>query len=103
MVLGLIPDCDLSEVSSAGNAAGTGAKISLLDKESRKNLEAQVRKIEKIETAVEPSFQEEFVAAMAIPHQSDDFGNLARVFKLPIQSKQSSGTKKRKRRVKRVK
>ena len=103
MVLGLIPDCDLSEVSSAGNAAGTGAKISLLDKESRKNLEAQVRKIEKIETAVEPSFQEEFVAAMAIPHQSDDFGNLARVIKLPIQSKQSSGTKKRKRRVKRVK
>ena len=103
MVLGLIPDCDLSEVSSAGNAAGTGAKISLLDKESRKNLETQVRKIEKIETAVEPSFQEEFVAAMAIPHQSDDFGNLARVIKLPIQSKQSSGTKKRKRRVKRVK
>ncbi len=103
MVLGLIPDCDLSEVSSAGNAAGTGAKISLLDKESRKNLETQVRKIEKIETAVEPSFQEEFVAAMAIPHQSDDFVNLARVIKLPIQSKQSSGTKKRKRRVKRVK
>ena len=103
MVLGLIPDCDLSEVSSAGNAAGTGAKISLLDKESRKNLETQVRKIEKIETAVEPSFQEEFVAAMAIPHQSDDFVNLARVIKLPIQSKQSSDTKKRKRRVKRVK
>ncbi len=103
MVLGLIPDCDLNEVSSAGNAAGTGAKINLLDKESRNNLESQVRKIEKIETAVEPSFQEEFVAAMAIPHQSDDFANLAKVFRLPAQSKQSNGTKKRKRRTKRVK
>jgi uncharacterized 2Fe-2S/4Fe-4S cluster protein (DUF4445 family) len=30
MVLGLIPDCDLSRVSSAGNAAGTGALIALL-------------------------------------------------------------------------
>ena len=27
MVLGLYPDCDLSRVSSAGNAAGTGALI----------------------------------------------------------------------------
>jgi uncharacterized 2Fe-2S/4Fe-4S cluster protein (DUF4445 family) len=31
MVLGMIPDCDLSQVRSAGNAAGTGARIALLD------------------------------------------------------------------------
>ena len=31
MVLGLIPDCSLSAVSAAGNAAGTGARIALLD------------------------------------------------------------------------
>ncbi|MDX1710460.1 MAG: ASKHA domain-containing protein, partial [Rhodovibrionaceae bacterium] len=30
MVLGLIPDCDLSKVYAAGNAAGTGARIALL-------------------------------------------------------------------------
>jgi len=35
MVLGLIPDCDLGEVASAGNAAGNGARIALLDKSSR--------------------------------------------------------------------
>jgi uncharacterized 2Fe-2S/4Fe-4S cluster protein (DUF4445 family) len=32
MVLGLIPDCDLARVQSAGNAAGTGARIALLNK-----------------------------------------------------------------------
>jgi len=68
MVLGLIPECDLTQVSSAGNAAGTGARICLLDKESRKLVEDQVRKVEKIETAVEARFQEHFVSSMSIPN-----------------------------------
>ena len=68
MVLGLIPECDLDSVSSAGNAAGTGARIALLDRQSRALIEQQVRDVEKIETAVEPRFQEHFVAAMGIPH-----------------------------------
>jgi uncharacterized 2Fe-2S/4Fe-4S cluster protein (DUF4445 family) len=68
MVLGLIPECDLEEVSSAGNAAGTGARIALLDRKSRGLIEQQVRAVEKIETAVEPRFQDHFVEAMAIPN-----------------------------------
>ena len=67
MVLGLIPECDLEQVSSAGNAAGTGARIALLDKRSRTLVEAEVRKVEKIETAIEARFQEHFVASMSIP------------------------------------
>ena len=102
MALGLIPDCLVDEVSSAGNAAGTGARVTLLDKESRNKLEGEVRKIEKIETAVEPSFQEEFVSAMAIPHKSDDFSNLAKVFNLPKPEQQVAVEQKRKRRRKRV-
>ena len=102
MALGLIPDCLVDEVSSAGNAAGTGARVTLLDKESRNKLEEEVRKIEKIETAVEPSFQEEFVSAMAIPHKSDDFSNLAKVFNLPKPEQQGAVEQKRKRRRKRV-
>ena len=102
MALGLIPDCLVDEVSSAGNAAGTGARVTLLDKDSRNKLEGEVRKIEKIETAVEPSFQEEFVSAMAIPHKSDDFSNLAKVFNLPKREQQGAGRQKRKRRRKRV-
>jgi len=82
-VLGMLPDCDLEQVSSAGNAAGTGARIALLDRRTRGLIETLVRRIEKIETAVEPKFQAEFVEAMAIPHASAPYPNLSRVVKLP--------------------
>lgn len=83
MVLGMIPDCKLQHVTSAGNAAGTGARIALLDKNSREELELLVRDVEKIETAVEPKFQEHFVDAMAIPHKTAAFVQLGHVVKLP--------------------
>jgi uncharacterized 2Fe-2S/4Fe-4S cluster protein (DUF4445 family) len=82
-VLGMLPDCDLDQVSSAGNAAGTGARIALLDRRTRGLIETLVRRIEKIETAVEPKFQAEFVEAMAIPHNSAPYPNLSRVVSLP--------------------
>ncbi len=83
MVLGLIPDCDLARVQSAGNAAGTGARIALLNKAARDEIEDVVRRIEKIETAVEPLFQQHFVEAMALPHKTADFVNLKKVVTLP--------------------
>ncbi len=83
MVLGLIPDCDLRNVSSAGNAAGTGALIALLSAEARREIEAVVRRVQKVETAVEPRFQEHFVDAMAFPHRTAPFRNLAQVVTLP--------------------
>jgi uncharacterized 2Fe-2S/4Fe-4S cluster protein (DUF4445 family) len=83
MVLGMIPDCTLAGVSSAGNAAGTGARIALLDQRSRRDIEALVRRVEKIETAVEPRFQEFFVEAMAIPHLNDPFVELQKEVTLP--------------------
>ncbi len=83
MVLGLIPDCDLARVRSAGNAAGTGALIALLSGAARTEIEGVVRRVEKIETAVEPRFQEHFVEAMAFPHKTAAFPNLARVVALP--------------------
>jgi len=87
MILGLIPDCDLSNVSSAGNAAGTGARICLLDKSSREIIVSKVSAIEKIETATEEKFQDYFVSAMAIPHKTDIFINLANVIELPEKTK----------------
>ena len=83
MVLGMIPDCVLSNVSSAGNAAGTGAVVALLDGSARKVIESRVRTIEKIETAVEPAFQDHFVRAMAIPNDLELFTELAKVVTLP--------------------
>ncbi len=83
MVLGMIPDAPLEQVSSAGNAAGTGARIALLDREARSLIENRVRQVEKIETAIEADFQRHFIAAMAIPHGSDRFSELAKVVALP--------------------
>ncbi|MFM9718820.1 ASKHA domain-containing protein, partial [Streptomyces galilaeus] len=62
--------------SSAGNAAGTGARIALLNLASRAEIEDVVKKIEKIETALEPAFQDHFVKAMAIPHKTAPFPHL---------------------------
>jgi uncharacterized 2Fe-2S/4Fe-4S cluster protein (DUF4445 family) len=83
MVLGMIPDCDLAKVNSAGNAAGTGARIALLDSRSRSTIEALVRRVEKIETAIEPRFQEHFVEAMAIPHKTAAYPHLRKAVDLP--------------------
>jgi len=83
MALGMIPDCELNHVAAAGNAAGTGARIALLNLSSRAEIERVVRGVEKIETAIEPRFQEHFVAAMAIPNKVDAFPNLAKAIALP--------------------
>ena len=83
MVLGMIPDCLFDRVKSAGNSAGTGARICLLNKGQRKRVEDIVRNIEKIETAIEPSFQNIFVKAMAIPHKTDPYEQLAAVVDMP--------------------
>jgi uncharacterized 2Fe-2S/4Fe-4S cluster protein (DUF4445 family) len=83
MVLGMIPDCDLFNVSSAGNAAGTGARIALLDSDSRTAIEQLVRRVEKIETAIEPKFQAHFVAAMGLPHSTEPYTQLRKVVTLP--------------------
>jgi uncharacterized 2Fe-2S/4Fe-4S cluster protein (DUF4445 family) len=83
MVLGMIPDCDLEQVSSASNAAGTGARIALLNRASRRDIERRVRQIEKVETAVDENFQHHFVSAMGIPHSSHAYPMLSRVVHLP--------------------
>jgi uncharacterized 2Fe-2S/4Fe-4S cluster protein (DUF4445 family) len=91
MVLGMIPDCPIEKVSSAGNAAGTGARIALLNAASRREIETVVREIEKIETAVEPRFQEHFVDAIAVPHKTALSPNLDALVTLPKVSFGQSG------------
>ncbi|WP_309085831.1 ASKHA domain-containing protein [Chelativorans sp.] len=83
MVLGLIPDCELENVSAVGNAAGTGARMALLNRDHRREIEETVRRIEKIETALEPKFQEHFVYAMALPNKVDPFPKLGQQVELP--------------------
>ena len=101
MVLGMVPDCALEHVTSAGNAAGTGARIALLDKRSRVEIEDVVRRIQKIETAVEPRFQEHFVEAMAIPHRSASYPHLEQVLSLPAPRRKEVEGRRSRRRVRR--
>ncbi|MFO1072941.1 MAG: ASKHA domain-containing protein [Geminicoccaceae bacterium] len=99
MVLGMIPDCPVAQVGSAGNAAGTGARIALLNQAARAEIEALVRRVEKVETAIEPRFQEHFVAAMAIPHRTDAYPHLAQAVTLPERKPaEAAGGERRRRR-----
>jgi uncharacterized 2Fe-2S/4Fe-4S cluster protein (DUF4445 family) len=98
LVLGLVPDCDPDRVTSAGNAAGTGARIALLDRGARREIESVVRRIEKIETAVEPRFQEHFVGAMSIPHDTDPYPSLAARVALPPRRVATPERERRRRR-----
>ncbi|HXV24528.1 MAG TPA: ASKHA domain-containing protein [Alphaproteobacteria bacterium] len=83
MILGMIPDCDLTRVTSAGNAASTGARIALLNRKARTEIERVVKQVEKVETAVEPRFQQHFVEAMAIPHKTAPYPHLRESVRLP--------------------
>jgi uncharacterized 2Fe-2S/4Fe-4S cluster protein (DUF4445 family) len=105
MVLGMIPDCDLDQVSSANNAAGTGARIALLNRASRGEIEKRARLIEKVETAVDENFQNHFVEAMGIPHSTQPSPSLSRVVDLPPAPEPgavSPGGRKRRRKRKRT-
>ncbi len=98
MVLGMIPDCALDKVTSAGNAAGTGARIALLNISARREIEKLVRDIDKVETAIEPRFQEHFVDATNIPHATAPFPQLNTIVDLPdVVFNTNSGGRRRRR------
>jgi uncharacterized 2Fe-2S/4Fe-4S cluster protein (DUF4445 family) len=100
LVLGMIPDCEPEHVTAAGNAAGTGARIALLNRSARTEIEQVVRRVEKLETAVEPRFQEHFVGAMGIPHRDAPYPRLATVVELPARwmIAEGGGARRRRRR-----
>ncbi len=83
LILGLVPDCAVAQVSAVGNAAGHGARIALVNRAAREEIAELARRIEKIETALDPDFQAEFVAAMALPHATDPYVALASTVSLP--------------------
>jgi uncharacterized 2Fe-2S/4Fe-4S cluster protein (DUF4445 family) len=84
MILGMVPDCPLDKVIAAGNSAGAGARMALLNIDQRQTIEETVRQIEKIETAVEADFQNHFVRAMAFPHKTDPYPCLSAAVTLPV-------------------
>lgn len=77
MVLGLIPDCDLENVFAVGNAAGDGARLALLNRQLRLKAVQLARSAKYVETPLESTFQDEFVAALNLPHTDHPFPHLA--------------------------
>jgi len=96
MILGMIPDCDLSKVTAVGNAAGDGARIALLNREQRIEAARLARWVIHVQTAVAANFQNEFVAALALPHASDPFPNLEGV--IPARSAEPQPRRSQRRR-----
>jgi uncharacterized 2Fe-2S/4Fe-4S cluster protein (DUF4445 family) len=76
MVLGMIPDCELSRVVSVGNSAGDGARIALLDRQQREEARRLARWTEYVGIALEPRFQDAFLEAIPLPHSLDAFPHL---------------------------
>ncbi|MCL4263104.1 MAG: DUF4445 domain-containing protein [Anaerolineae bacterium] len=96
MILGLIPDCDLARVTAVGNAAGDGARIALLNRAKRIEAQRVAKWVKYLETAVHPDFQDEFVAALHLPHARDPFPHLQEL--LPVTAVAGQLERKRRRR-----
>jgi len=98
MVLGLLPDCDLDRVEAAGNSAGTGALMALLSTSARGEVERVTAAIDKVETAIEPAFQEHFVQAMSFPHAQLPYPWLAERVQLPVATSTTARPARRRKR-----
>lgn len=88
IMLGLIPPVDPHVVRSVGNSAGTGAARMLLSMAQRHEMEQTVDEVTKIETAIEPRFQEHFVEALGFAFSPTPSAR---------ESRQSGGRRRRKR------
>ena len=83
LIIGLVPDIKVDSIISTGNSAGSGAIIALLNDSSRTEISKLVKKIKKIETAVEPSFQEHFVSGSIFPNEAKFFPELFNLVSIP--------------------
>ena len=79
MIIGMIPDSPLERVIAVGNAAGDGARIALLNKGRRVEAAQVARWTEHITSPLESEFQEQFVAALTLPHATHPFPYVQRI------------------------
>lgn len=66
--IGMYPEFQLKKVKVVGNAAGTGARMTLISRKAREIAEEISKKTEYLELAAEPSFQSEFFNSQYIPY-----------------------------------
>jgi len=76
LVMGLFPDCEIECIYGVGNAAGDGCRAALLNVQKRTEANWCSRNVEYLELTVEPTFEQDFMEAMQLPHMSDKFPHL---------------------------
>ena len=72
--------------------------MALLNRDYRREIEDTVTRIETIETALEPHFQQLFIDAMALPNKVDPFPKLSAAVTLPERKILSEGENEGRRR-----
>jgi len=65
--IGLVPDIKLSKIRSAGNTAGQGVKLCLLNQNKLKHVQRIAEKVEYLELSYMPDFNDEFIKQMSFP------------------------------------
>jgi uncharacterized 2Fe-2S/4Fe-4S cluster protein (DUF4445 family) len=91
MVIGMIPDADLSKVFTVGNSAGDGARIALLNRTQREEARRLARWVDYVAVALEPRFQDAFVEALPLPHRHDAFPHLADILDAAANRRRARG------------
>lgn len=76
LVMGLFPDCEVESIYGVGNAAGDGCRAALLNVQKRVEANWCSRNVEYLELTVEPTFEQDFMEAMQLPHMTDEFPHL---------------------------
>ena len=72
IIIGLLPDVPSSKVKFVGNAAGSGAIMSLISKKEREKAKEIAKRTKYVELAIDPSFHMELAASMYLPHKNLD-------------------------------
>ena len=69
--IGMFPEVPLDRIVGIGNAAGSGAKISLVSRSARETAKRIAKLVQYVELAAMPEFEEKFYAAMYFPHSDE--------------------------------
>jgi uncharacterized 2Fe-2S/4Fe-4S cluster protein (DUF4445 family) len=67
MDIGMFPGTPLNKIRQVGNAAGVGAKMILISKQQRIDAERLAKKINYLELASYPGFEDHFINGMQLP------------------------------------
>jgi len=66
--IGLLPDLPVTKFEFIGNSSLSGARQSLLSARDFFNAKAIAQKMTYVELSVEPSFMDEYISALFLPH-----------------------------------